>query len=357
MSLDVSSREFGRLPDGMVAELFSIRNNRRTEVNLTNWGGIITSVRTVDRDGTLGEITLARDTLREYLEGHPYYGALVGRVANRISRGGFTLDGTRYPLPSNLGDLHLHGGVRGFDKQIYHAEVIREDRRAGVTLSRTSPAGEEGYPGELLARCTVTLSDDDVLRFTFDAETDHATVVNLTNHCYWNLSGEATILDHELYLAADGVAETDRQAVPTGRLLPVAEGPFDFSAWKPIRPGFEELQRVGVNGFDHSLAIAGWSENAAAELRETAAVRSVRSGRMMTVSTTYPAVHFYSGNNLAGETGRHSGKLRGQEALCLECQYFPDAPNRPEFPSIVLRPGERYHHVTEHRFTTFSLPR
>lgn len=357
MSVTVTVREFGRLPDGTAADLFTLRNDTGTEVSLSSWGGIITSIRTPDRHGTVSEITLAHKTLEEYLKGHPYYGALVGRVCNRVSGGGFTLEGTRYSVPANLGTLHLHGGVRGFDKRLYASEVNEKGDEARVRLSRTSPDGEEGYPGSLSVVYTVGLTDDNRLIFEFEAETDKTTVVNMTNHCYWNLSGEPTILDHEVTLAVDTVVEADQNAVPTGRFLPVANTPFDFSEWKRIRPGFDALRNSGINGYDHSLAITGAATGdmtrAPREMREAVRVRAPRSGRMMSVHTTYPDLHFYTGNNLPGQKGRRGETLNGQEALCLECQFFPDAPNRPEFPSISLRRGEHYHHLTEHRFTTF----
>jgi len=301
-----------------------------------------------------GKFVVDGQPLEEYLAGHPYYGALVGRVCNRISDGGFELNGRRYDLPLNQqGEIHLHGGLRGFDRQLYAAEPVQDADSAGVRFSRVSPDGEEGYPGNLSVEHTVTLTADNRLIFDFEAVTDAPTVVNLTNHTYWNLSGESTILDHELKLNVEAVAEADDRALPSGRLLPVAGGPFDFAQWRAIRPGFEALQSSGVNGFDHSLLVAGAPADFGEVLREAAAVRAPASGRMMAVRTTYPAVHLYTGNNLAGELSRSGKRLRGQEALCLECQMFPDAPHRPEFPSIVLEPGQRYHHTTEHRFSVF----
>ena len=357
MAVSLELSDFGRLPDGTAVELFTVRNSDDVSVSVSSWGGIVTSVRTPDRSGVVGEITLAHNTLEEYLAGHPYYGALVGRVCNRITDGGFELNGRRYDLPLNhQGTIHLHGGIRGFDRRIYHAEPLQDEDSAGVRLSRVSPDGEEGYPGNLSVTHTVTLTRDNRLLFDFQAETDAPTVVNLTNHTYWNLSGESTILDHELHLNAQAVAEADQRAVPTGKLLPVADGPFDFAQWRAIRPGFEQLQAAGVNGFDHSLLVAGSLDDTGRELRElreAARVRAPASGRMMVVRTTYPAVHLYTGNNLAGELSRSGEHLKGQEALCLECQMFPDAPHRPEFPSIVLEPGRLYHHTTEHRFSVF----
>ncbi len=351
MAPSVTRHDFGRLPDGETAELFVLDNGKGLTVSVTDYGGIITSVRTPDRSGAVGEITLAHDTLEEYLAGHPYYGALVGRVCNRISGGGFTIDGSRYDIASNSGSLHLHGGVRGFDKYRYETRTETDGDGALLHLERTSPDGEEGYPGALQVRHTIGVTEDMRLIMEFVATTDAPTVVNLTNHTYWNLAGRGTIMDHELRLAVDAVAEVTG-GVPSGRLVPVAGGPFDFSTWKSVERDLDAVIAGGANGYDHSLRIVGWQPGEP-KLREAARVRSHASGREMVVSTTYPDVHFYSGNNLPGRLGRRGESLSGHEALCLECQFFPDSPNRPEFPPIILRPGRTYRHRTEHLFSTF----
>lgn len=352
MSVSITKSDFGRLPEGTAVDLYTLTADSGFSLSLTNYGGIITSVHAPDRNGALGEVTLARNTLEEYLAGHPYYGALVGRVCNRISGGGFTLDGTSYPLAQNAGSVHLHGGNRGFDAHRYEATTETGDGWARVTLSRRSPDGEEGYPGTLSVDYTVTVYDDDRFLLEFQAETDAPTVVNLTNHCYWNLSTEERIVNHVVRINADEVAETADE-IPTGRLAPVAGSAFDFRTAKPVGRDIAALDTDAAGGYDHSFAVARW-EPGPAMLREAAEVYAPDTGRVMTVRTSYPAVHFYSGNHLPGETGRAGEQLSGREALCLECQFFPDSPNRPEFPSIELRPGEIYRHVTEHRFTRRS---
>lgn len=349
--MTISKSEFGRLPDGTAADLFVLDNGAGLRLAVTNYGAIITSVRAPDRSGVSEEITLAYDSLQEYLPKHPYFGALVGRVANRISGGGFDLDGKHYTLQNNAGNLHLHGGFRGFDKQIYEAETEESSDALLVHFYRTSPDGEEGYPGALRLRHTVGITADMRLILEYHATSDAPTVVNLTNHTYWNL-GEATIMDHELKLSVDHVVEVNG-GIPTGRLIPVSGGPFDFSEWKTVRRDFERVLETGANGYDHCLVVSDTGATGS-KLREAARVRSHHTGREMVVSTTYPGMQFYSGNNLPGSVGRQGQGLNGQEALCLECQFFPDAPNQPGFPSVVLRPGEKYLQRTEHRFTTFD---
>jgi len=380
MSVSIEKRAFDRLPDGTAVDLFVLTNSAGVSVSVMTYGAIITSVRTPDRAGRVEEITLARNTLEEYLAGHPYYGALVGRVCNRISRGGFTLDDTFHSVANNAGDLHLHGGVQGFDKFVYRAEAEADADHGTVHFSRVSPDGEEGYPGNLSVRYSVTLDEAMRLTLRYEATTDRATVVNLTNHCYWNLSGEPTILDHEMRIPASRVLEMEG-AIPTGRFLPVSgdlssgagssgsssasggthstartgdTGVFDFTEWKAIGRDIVALDGTPAGGYDHSYGIDGWKpvadDDAEPVLRTAAEARSAATGRTLAVRTSYPAVHFYSGNNLPGEIGRNGETLSGREAFCLECQYFPDSPNRPEFPSIRLEPGERYRHVTEHTF-------
>ncbi|SIQ39522.1 aldose 1-epimerase [Alkalispirochaeta americana] len=353
MNVSITESDFGRLPDGRAVSLFTLRNAAGMSVSLSSWGALVTSVTAPDRLGRSGEITLARNTLEEYLEGHPYYGALVGRVCNRISSGGFSLEGIRHNLPSNLGKIHLHGGIRGFDKHLYETGTVQDESWSKVIFRRLSPSGEEGYPGNLEVCHTITLTEDNQLVFDFEAETDAPTVVNMTNHCYWNLSGEPAIMDHEVQVMAEAIMEVDENYIPTGRLLPLEGTAFDLNHPRTVRQGFQELQTAGIKGYDHSLAIRGWNPGEPL-LRKAAVLRAPATGRAMEIATTYPAVHVYSGNNLTGETGRAGETLSGQEAICFECQFFPDSPNRPEFPPITLVPGERYRHQTVHRFSTFS---
>ncbi len=349
--MTVTRSDFGRLPDGSVADLYTLSNGTGLSVSVSTWGAIVTSVHTPDRNGQSGEITLARNTLDEYLAGHPYFGALIGRVCNRVSGGGFTLNGRFYTVASNAGELHLHGGVRGFDKHLYRAETEIGEEAVTLHLYRTSPDGEEGYPGNMHVHHAIAVHRDMRLTFSFEAETDGPTVVNLTNHTYWNLSGQRRILDTEVRIPGQGYAETAGK-VPTGTIVSVAGTPFDFTSWKAVGTDIATLQETEMGGYDHSFTVEEWQPEEPL-LRKAAEVRAPDTGRHMEVYTTYPAVHFYSGNNLPGVTGRSGETLEGREALCFECQFFPDAPNRPEFPSIVLNPGKRYHHLTEHRFRTY----
>jgi aldose 1-epimerase len=349
--MTITRKEFGRLPDGTAVHLYTLDNENGLRISVSTYGGIITSVQTPDRNGTMGEVTLAFDTLEEYLAGHPFYGSFVGRVANRISGGGFEIDGTRYELVNNQGTVHLHGGTGGFHTRVYEAETEERQDAVLLHLSRISPDGEEGYPGALSVRHTIGVTADNRLTMEFAAETDAPTVVNLTNHTYWNL-GEPTILDHEVQINADQFVEIEN-LIPTGNTPSVEGTPLDFRTFKTIRRDFDDVLKMDINGFDHSLVVRGWTPGNSVT-REVARVRSHATGREMVISSTYRDVQFYSGNNLPGEKGRDGSVQSGQEALCLECQFSPDSPNRPEFPSITLRPNERYHQVTEHQFRTFT---
>jgi aldose 1-epimerase len=351
MSISIEERDFGRLPDGTAVSLYTLSSDTGLSVSVSSYGAIVTSVRVPDRNGSIDEVTLAYDSLEEYLSGHPYYGSFVGRVCNRISDGGFEIDETHHEITNNAGAVHLHGGTRGFNAYSYSVETTQTDDRGEVRFTRTSPAGEEGYPGALTVTHTISIDDAMRLRFSFEAETDAPTIVNLTNHCYWNLSSEATILDHEIRIPATTIAEMEG-SLPTGKYVAVEDTPFDFREIQRIGDEITRLDADGVGGYDHSFAIPGWEKGPIA-LREAAEVRAPHSGRRMLVRTTYPAVHFYSGNFLPGQKGRDGSTLSGREALCLECQYFPNAPHRPEFPSIELRPGEWYYHITEHEFGTY----
>lgn len=350
MGVEVRTETAGSVPGVGPIEAITLESSGGLTVRVLSWGCIITSVRVPDRSGNAGEVTLAFDALEEYVAGHPFYGAFVGRVANRISGGGFTLDGRFFPLAPMKGGLHLHGGSGGFHARGYDLGVTTEPDAAHAIFHRVSADGEEGYPGALTVSHTITVTADNRLRFTFDCQTDAPTVVNLTNHTYWNLAGGGSALDHTVELHADQVAE-QRNALVTGRILDVADTPLDFRSPKPLGRDLEAIVSAEINGYDHSFLVRG-ADPDSPQLLPAATVSEGTSGRRMEVLTTYPVVHLYSGNNLTGQRDRDGKTLAGREALCLECQYLPDSPNRPEFPSIVLRPGERYHHVTEHRFTT-----
>jgi aldose 1-epimerase len=348
----ITRAPFGILPDGRTADVHTLTNARGTEVRFTNYGGIILSVRTRDRDGRLADVTLGYDSLDGYLRSSPYFGAVVGRYGNRIAKGRFTLDGHTYTLATNNGPNHLHGGVRGFDKVAWNAAPFRNERGVGAVLTYASANGEEGYPGTLAARVTYTLTNDDALEIDYRATTDAPTPVNLTQHTYWNLAGpgKTDILGHELTLAASRFTPVDSTLIPTGEIRGVAGTPFDFRAPTAIGARInqpDEQLRFG-GGYDHNVVLdrTGDSLAFAARLREP------RSGRVVEVYTTEPGVQFYSGNFLDGTLrGKGGQPYPHRTGLCLETQHFPDSPNKPQFPSTILRPGSEYRSTTIYRFS------
>jgi aldose 1-epimerase len=340
-------RSFGRLPDGSEASLFILSSPGGLTVEITDFGGAITSLFAPDRDGNAADVVLGYDTLDGYLGGRSFFGGIIGRFGNRIARGRFTLDGVEHALPLNNGANHLHGGPRGFDRVLWHAEPAGD---RALKLTRTSPAGEEGYPGNLAVEVLYTVEGND-LRIDYCAETDQATPVNLTNHSYFNLTGPdgGEIVDHELTLLADHFTPTDAALIPTGELRPVAGTPFDFRAPRRIgdliEQDDEQLRFAG--GYDHNFVL----RRETAGLSPAAQVRDPRSGRVLEVLTTEPGIQFYSGNFLDGtEIGKGARACQHRTGFCLETQHFPDSPNQPAFPGTILRPGERYASTTIYRF-------
>lgn len=350
MALTVARASFGTLSDGRKVDAYTL-DNGTVRATVLNYGCIIQSVLAPDRDGRRDEITIAHDDIAAFEAGHPYFGALVGRCANRIWGGGFDLDGTRYQLATRPDGAHLHGGKRGFDKLLFDAQAESTPELARVRFTAVSPDGDEGYPGTLQVAFELSLDDTNRLSMGFEATTDAPTIVNLTNHTYWNLGGSATIVDHEVRLDASRYMAYDQSMVPTGE-LPAVHDAFDLREWTRVGAGIEDAALEVAGGYDHSFLVDGWSE-AEFALRPAGAVRSPLSGRMMQVSTSYPDIHFYSGNNLSRQNGRGGVPLSGREALCMECQLLPDATNHDNFPSIVLRPGQHYRHQTIHEFTTY----
>jgi aldose 1-epimerase len=326
----VRRHPFGDI-DGRVVELFTLTNAQGIELSAITYGGIITAITIPDRDGTRADIVLGFGSLDPYLAEHPYFGAIIGRYGNRIARGRFTIDGTEYRLPANDGLHHLHGGVAGFDKKIWSAEPFAGGD--GVTFTYASADGEEGYPGALAVTVSYQLTDANELIIEYRAVTDRATHVNLTQHSYFNLAGEGSgsVLDHELTIDADRYTPVDAQLIPTGVLEAVEGTPFDFRKPRPIG-----------GSFDHN-----WVLNQPGTLRTVAHVLEPRSGRTMAVTTTEPGMQLYTANFLDGTLIGKSGRRYQQHAgFCLETQHFPDSPNRPEFPTTLLRPNERYHSTT-----------
>jgi aldose 1-epimerase len=340
---------FGITPEGDSAMLFTLTNEKDITVTITNYGGIITGIRTPDRSGKTANIVLGFDNLEQYMEGHPYFGAIVGRYGNRIAKARFSLDGELYHLAANDGENTLHGGVRGFDKILWTPEVISCDERSALKLTCVSPDGDEGYPGNLSVTVTYELLMDQLF-ITYEAETDKATVLNLTNHTYFNLAGEGTILDHIMYINASRYTPVDDELIPTGELANVEGTPFDFR--KPYLIG-ERFDKVGGNpaGYDHNYVLDG-SEG---EKKLAAKVLDPKTGRFVEVHTNEPGVQFYTGNFLDGTLVSGSATFLQNSGFCLETQHFPDSPNQPNFPSTTLLPGEEFVSQTVFRFGVEEL--
>jgi aldose 1-epimerase len=343
----VTRATFGTMPDGTPVELFTLRAGS-TEAIVTPYGGIVVAIRTPDRHGQPGDIALGYDTLPRYLADTSYFGALIGRYGNRIGGAAFTLDGRRYALAANDGPNHLHGGVRGFNRALWTARPVEADDRAGLVLERTSPDGEEGYPGAVAVRVTYTLTADNALRVDYEATADKATPINLTQHTYFNLAGEGggPILDHRLSIDADRIVAVGAGLIPTGDLLAVEGTPFDFRAPAPIgaRIGADHPQvRLG-GGYDHTFVLNGTG------LRRVARVVDPASGRTLEVRTTEPGLQLYTGNFLDGKPGKGGRPYARRTGFCLETQHYPDSPNRPGFPSTILRPGDTYRTTTIYAF-------
>jgi aldose 1-epimerase len=319
---------------------YTITNERGLEVSVTTYGGAITSLKTPDRHGNLGDIVLGFDTRDDYVNNPRYFGALIGRHANRIAGGKFSLNGVTYQLPQNNGANHLHGGFKGFDKRVW---TVEEDGNT-LHLKYFSKDGEEGYPGNVEAFVDFTLLDDE-LRIHYRATTDRETIVNLTNHSYFNLRGVGTILDHELTLNADAFTPVSEDLIPSGEIKAVAGTPFDFRKAKAI--GSEIADVAG--GYDHNFVLNNWDGS----LRFAARLYEPVTGRVLEILTTEPGMQFYSGNFLDGSLrGKNGVAYEKYTGLCLEPQHFPDAPNHPNFPATVLRPGEEYKHTSIYRFST-----
>jgi aldose 1-epimerase len=351
----VRQLDFGTLEDGTAVGGIELSNANGVAVRIMALGATIQSLQVPDSEGNSEDIVLGHNTAAEYLRQPQYYGATVGRYANRIAAGKFTLDGKSYALELNDGTNHLHGGVRGFDKVIWEIESAAGGSAARAVLTHTSPDGAGGYPGTLQVRAEFTLSDNNELDITYEATTDQPTIVNITNHAYFNLAGEAgddSIMGHELTLNADRFTPVDATLIPTGELRSVGGTPFDFRSAQPIgarvRDGGDQQLRYG-RGYDHNFVI----NDADGTLRMAAVLHDPASGRVMELLTTAPGVQFYSGNFLNASTVGKSGHIYRQgDALCLEPQVYPDAPNQPDFPTSRLDPGETYRNTMLFRFKT-----
>ncbi len=340
----VTRQPFGTLPDGSPVEIFTLTNAGGMEVRAMTFGGIIVSLRVPDRDRRIDDVVLGFDTAAEYVtKSSPYFGAIVGRYANRIAKGRFTLDGQAHQLAINNGPNHLHGGLTGFDKVIWRGEPFKNDAGSGVVFTHTSADGDQNYPGTLQARVTYTLTDRNELTVDYRATTDKPTIVNLTQHSYFNLAGQGsrTILGHQLQINADRYTPVDATLIPTGERSPVEGTPLDFRRQRVlgsyIDADHEQIRNGG--GYDHNFVLrtAGTAPQLAARVFDPT------TGRTLEIATTEPGLQFYSGNFLDGTlVGKQGRVYQKRTGFCLETQHFPDSPNHPDFPSTVLRPGQEY---------------
>jgi aldose 1-epimerase len=344
-SMKLEKSDFGKTPEGQQIHLYTLTNVHGNVVQLTNYGAIVTKVEVPDRQGKRANVMLAFPNLEGYLQRHPYFGATVGRYANRIAGGKFQIDGKTYTLVTNNGPNHLHGGTVGFDKLVWDAEEIRGDGLLGIRFSVTSPDGDEGYPGKLDVVAEYTWNNDNELKFTFQATTDKTTVVNLTNHGYWSLAGAGNgdVLGTELQLNCDHYLAVDDTLIPTGEIPAVEGTPLDFRQPRKIGERIQMLPQT--KGYDHCLVVNG----PRGTLRKAARAVEPTSGRVMEVYTTQPGMQLYTGNHLGG--GASSGGFAQHEGFCLETQHYPDSPNQPAFPTTHLKPGEKYEETTMHKFS------
>lgn len=352
-TMNLKPESFGKTKDGKTATLYTLRNANGVEAKITNYGGIVVSLKVPDRTGKLDDVVLGYDNLAGYIKETPYFGCLVGRYGNRIAKGKFTLDGQTYCLATNNGPNALHGGITGFDKVLWEAETYETEDGPALQLRYTSKDGEEGYPGTLHITAIYTLTDDNALRLEYTATTDKPTIVNLTHHSYFNLAGQGNgdILGHEMMINGDKITPVDATLIPTGELRPVTGTPFDFT--KPhtigerVNQPDEQLKFGG--GYDHNWVLNKAFEK---ELSLAARVTEPTSGRVMEVLTSEPGVQFYCGNFLDGTITGKAGKVyKHRYGFCLEPQHYPDSPNKPQFPSTVLRPGETYLNTIIYKFS------
>ncbi|MFN8354123.1 MAG: aldose epimerase family protein [Spirosomataceae bacterium] len=348
----ITKESFGTV-DNQPIDLYTLTNANGMTMKVTNYGCLITHLTAPDKDGNFEDVVLGFDSLASYLKPNPFFGAIVGRYGNRIANGKFTLDGQTYTLATNNGPNHLHGGIKGFDKKIWKAEEFKTDSGVGLTLTYTSPDGEEGYPGNLATKIVYTLSNDNTVRVDYEATTDKPTVVNLCQHTYFNLTGGAKrdILDHELSLHGSQFVPVDKTLIPTGELASVTGTPFDFTKATAIGARINDTTDVQIKnggGYDHCWVV----DRKDSSMVTFATVVEPVSKRKLEVSTTEPGVQFYTGNFLDGSlTGKGGLVYKKRYGLCLETQHYPDSPNQPKFPSTVLRPGQTYKTSTIFKFS------
>ncbi|MBI3874773.1 MAG: galactose mutarotase [Verrucomicrobia bacterium] len=345
--LRVDAAEFGKLPDGKTVEVYTLRNANGLAARVMTFGATLIGVETPDRDGKFDNITLYLDTFAEYFTGHPVLGSTIGRYANRIANAKFSIDGTEYKVTANARPHHIHGGANGFHKLLWSARAVRYADSVAVELTLTSPDGDEGYPGTLKAKVVYRLTDKDELFLEYTATTDKPTVVNLTNHTYWNLGGAGSgdVLAEKLTIPAAQYLPADDLKIPSGKIEPVARTPLDFT--KPHEIG-ERIKEVSGGGYDHCYVLTLLPNGS---LRPAARVEDPRTGRVMEILTTEPGVQLYTANGLSDKL-KGGGKPYGKyHAVCLETQKFPDSPNHANFPTALLKPGETFRSVTVHKFS------
>jgi aldose 1-epimerase len=343
--MSIEKKDFGKIQDGKEVFAYTLTNANGLKARIITYGGIVTSLSAPDRDGNFADIVLGYDNLDQYVKDSVFFGAIIGRYANRIAKGKFTLDGTEYSLPINDGPNHLHGGPKGFHKVVWHGQAVEQDDGPALKLTYTSPDGEEGYPGNLSCTVTYTLTNNNELKIAYEAETDKPTVVNLTHHSYFNLGGynSGDILSEVLTINANSYTPTDNTSIPTGEIKSVKGTPFDFT--KPTPVGARIAQVKG--GYDHNYVLNKSDKSPAFAAR----VSDPGSGRVMEVYTTEPGIQLYTGNFLDGTIKGKGAVYEQHDALCLETQHYPDSPNKSQFPSTVLRPGKKFSSLTIYKFS------
>jgi aldose 1-epimerase len=346
---NVQHEIFGQTNDGESVDIFTLTNEHGLKAKVSAWGAGLVEMHVPDRHGVLADVTLGFERLDEYLGRHPHFGVTTGRFANRVAQGKFVLDGVAYSLATNDGAHHLHGGARGFCHRLWKGERVTGE--TAVRFTYTSPDGEEGYPGTLKVAVIYTLTPADELRIDYEAVTDKPTIVNLTNHAYWNLAGAGNgdILGHEVMLHASRFVPVNDASIPTGRIDAVAGGPMDFTKPKLIGKDFAQMNGHQPGGYDHNFVL---DPPANGDLTPAAEVFEPTSGRVMAIATSEPGIQLYTGNYLNGTVTGKGGKVyQKNSGLCLETQHFPDSPNQPDFPSTILRPGQVFRSSTIHRFS------
>lgn len=348
-AMNIEKSSFGKTKDGQEVTLFTLNNGKGLTAKVITYGATVVAVETPDKNGKSANVTLSFPTLAGYLDRHPYFGSTVGRYGNRIAKGRFKIDGNEYTLAVNNGPNHLHGGMKGFDAVVWQAEEVQQADAVGVRFTHQSKDGDEGYPGNLNVGVVYSVTSDNELKIEYTATTDKPTVVNLTNHCYWNLGGAGSgdILKTELLIAADKYLPIDAGSIPTGELAPVKGTPLDFTTAHAIGDQIGELKKEPhqTKGYDHCYVLRGQ----AGQLELAARAIDPKSGRVMEIRTTEPGIQLYCGNFLGGGAGEAGFKQH--EAFCLETQHYPDSPNQPEFPSTLLKPGQTLRSTTVHQFS------